>query len=54
VLLGIVLLRERPVAAEFTGMAAIVVAVFLITTAEMNAKAKGRPGHPPQQLSLEL
>jgi drug/metabolite transporter (DMT)-like permease len=38
VLLGIVLLGERPQPAEFAGMAAIVLAVFLLTTAEIGAK----------------
>ena len=38
VLLGIVLLGERPAPAEFGGMAAIVLAVFLLTSAEMRAK----------------
>jgi len=38
VLLGIVLLHERPAAAEFAGMAAIVVAVFLMTTAQMGKR----------------
>lgn len=38
VLLGIFLLGERPAAAEFAGMAAIVLAVFLITTANVGAK----------------
>jgi drug/metabolite transporter (DMT)-like permease len=41
VLLGILFLHERPAAAEFAGMAAIVVAVFLLTTAQV--KAKPRP-----------
>jgi|SRR5450631_846595 drug/metabolite transporter (DMT)-like permease len=41
VLLGIFLLHERPAAAEFAGMACIVVAVFLMTTAQV--KAKHRP-----------
>ncbi len=35
VLLGMVLLGERPGPAEFAGMAAIVLAVFLLTTAKM-------------------
>lgn len=35
VLLGITLLGERPVPAEFMGMAAIVLAVFLLTTAKV-------------------
>ena len=38
VLLGIFLLDERPVPAEFAGMACIVVAVFLLTTAQVKAK----------------
>ena len=33
------LLHERPVAAEFAGMGCIVVAVFLMTTAQVKAKA---------------
>lgn len=37
VLLGIVLLHERPAPAEFAGMAAILVAVFLLTTAKVAA-----------------
>jgi drug/metabolite transporter (DMT)-like permease len=43
VLLGILLLHERPDAAEFAGMAGIVVAVFLMTTAQVKAKGKPRP-----------
>ncbi|MGA3263707.1 MAG: EamA family transporter [Terracidiphilus sp.] len=38
VLLGIFLLHERPEAAEFAGMAGIVVAVFLITTAQVKPR----------------
>lgn len=38
VLLGIFLLHERPASAEFAGMACIVVAVFLLTTAQVKAK----------------
>lgn len=38
VLLGMALLHERPVASEFAGMAAIVAAVFLMTTAHVKAK----------------
>jgi drug/metabolite transporter (DMT)-like permease len=38
VLLGIVLLHERPARAEFAGMAGIVVAVFLLTTAQVKAR----------------
>ena len=40
VLLGIFLLHERPEAAEFIGMAGVVLAVFLLTTAQMGAKAQ--------------
>lgn len=38
VLLGITLLGERPAGAEFAGMAAILVAVFLLTTSQVRAK----------------
>ena len=38
VLLGIFLLHERPGAAEFAGMAGIIVAVFLVNTAQIKAK----------------
>lgn len=38
VLLGIVLLRERHHASELSGMAAIVIAVFLLTTARVKAR----------------
>jgi len=51
VLLGIFFLHERPVAAEFAGMAAIVVAVFLLTTAQV--KAKPRPIEELEQLPGE-
>jgi len=40
VLLGFFLLHERPVAAEFVGMAGVVVAVFLLTTAQVKAKPR--------------
>jgi drug/metabolite transporter (DMT)-like permease len=48
VLLGIFILHERPAAAEFAGMAAIVLAVFLLTTAQVKAKSK-----PPAVEDLE-
>lgn len=38
VLLGILVLHERPAASEFAGMAFIVVAVFLLTSAQVKAK----------------
>jgi drug/metabolite transporter (DMT)-like permease len=40
VLLGIVLLHERPAPEEFIGMAAILVAVFLLTTARVKVRHK--------------
>jgi drug/metabolite transporter (DMT)-like permease len=40
VLLGILLLRERPGPTEFAGMAAIVLAVFLLTSAKVRVKDK--------------
>lgn len=52
VLLGIFLLHERPAPAEFTGMAFIVVAVFLLTTAQVKAKAP-RPIEELEQLPAE-
>jgi drug/metabolite transporter (DMT)-like permease len=52
VLLGIVLLHERPERAEFAGMAAIVVAVFVMTTAKV--KAKGASGTGDSHLAEEL
>ena len=51
VLLGIFLLHERPVAAEFAGMAAILVAVFLLTTAKVSARP--RPIEELEQLPAE-
>jgi len=42
VLLGILLLHERPEKAEFAGMAGIVVAVFLLTTAKVKARSPRR------------
>ncbi|HXR39285.1 MAG TPA: EamA family transporter [Terracidiphilus sp.] len=53
VLLGIFLLHERPVAAEFAGMAAIVVAVFLLTTAQVKAKSEPRPVEELEQMPAE-
>jgi drug/metabolite transporter (DMT)-like permease len=44
VLLGVVLLGERPERAEFAGMAAIVVAVFVMTTTKIKAKGGPRTG----------
>jgi drug/metabolite transporter (DMT)-like permease len=46
VLLGILLLHERPGAAEFIGMGGIIVAVFLMTTAQV----KSKPSQPVEEL----
>ncbi|MGA3070144.1 MAG: EamA family transporter [Terracidiphilus sp.] len=51
VMLGILFLHERPAAAEFAGMAAIVVAVFLLTTAQV--KAAPRPIEELEQMPGE-
>jgi drug/metabolite transporter (DMT)-like permease len=48
VLLGIAILGERPAPAEFGAMAAIVLAVFLLTTARMGAKQE--PGEGSEAL----
>jgi drug/metabolite transporter (DMT)-like permease len=53
VLLGILFLHERPAPAEFAGMAAIVVAVFLLTTAQVKAKAKPQPLEQLEQVPAE-
>lgn len=39
VLLGILILHEHPEPAEFLGMAAVIIAVFLLTTAQMKTKS---------------
>jgi drug/metabolite transporter (DMT)-like permease len=43
VLIGMVLLHERPERAEFIGMAGIVVAVYLLTSSQIKAKGGTRP-----------
>ncbi len=53
VLLGIFLLHERPERAEFAGMAAILVAVFLLTTAQVKAKGGPRPSESRSAQELE-
>ena len=53
VMLGIFLLHERPEKAEFAGMAGIVVAVFLLTTAQVKAKGKPRPIEELEQMPGE-
>jgi drug/metabolite transporter (DMT)-like permease len=51
VLLGIFLLHERPEPAEWVGMGGILLAVFLLTTAQV--KAKPRPIEELEQLPAE-
>jgi drug/metabolite transporter (DMT)-like permease len=53
VLLGIVILHERPVPAEFAGMAGIVVAVFLLTTSQVKAKGRLQPVKALEQARAE-
>jgi drug/metabolite transporter (DMT)-like permease len=56
VLLGILLLGERPEKAEFAGMAAIVVAVFVMTTAKVKVKSGEQIGdfRPVEELEPPL
>jgi drug/metabolite transporter (DMT)-like permease len=51
VLLGIFLLHERQEPAEWIGMGGILLAVFLLTTAQV--KAKARPIEELEQLPAE-
>jgi drug/metabolite transporter (DMT)-like permease len=53
VLLGVVLLHERPGMSEFAGMAGIVVAVFLLTTAQVKSQAKPQPIEELEQMPAE-
>ena len=53
VLLGIFLLHEHPEPAEFAGMTGIVVAVFLLTTAQVKARTKPQPAEETQQLAAK-
>ncbi len=53
VLLGIFLLHERPEPTEFVGMVGIVFAVFLLTTAQIKAKAETPPAEELEQIPAE-
>ncbi len=53
VLLGILLLHERPQAEEFAGMVAIVLAVFLLTTSRVQAKGRELPLEQLEQMPPE-
>ena len=53
VLLGIVPAHERPAAEEFAGMAAVLLAVFLLTTAQIKLKHAAHANGAAQQISME-
>jgi drug/metabolite transporter (DMT)-like permease len=53
VLLGMFLLHERPEPTEFVGMSGIVIAVFLLTTAQIKAKADPQPVEGLEQIPAE-
>lgn len=53
VLLGIALLHERPAAIEFAGMAAIVLAVFLVNTSRVAAKDATPPVKELEQVPVD-
>lgn len=53
VVLGILFLHERPAVEEFAGMAAILVAVFLLTTARVKVRADESPAEPLDQVAPE-
>jgi drug/metabolite transporter (DMT)-like permease len=53
VLLGILLLGERPAPSEFAGMAFIVLAVFLLTTAQVKAKGVTLPLEELERMPAE-
>jgi drug/metabolite transporter (DMT)-like permease len=53
VLLGIFLLHERPEPTEFVGMAGIIFAVFLLTTAHIRTKSDLAPAIHLEQIPAE-
>jgi len=53
VLLAIFLLHERPAPEEFAGMAGVILAVFLLTTSQMNAKRAAPPVEQLEQMPAE-
>jgi drug/metabolite transporter (DMT)-like permease len=53
VLLGIFLLHERPEPAEYIGMPAVLVAVFLLTTAKVKKRPDERLANLPERVSAE-
>jgi drug/metabolite transporter (DMT)-like permease len=53
VLLGIFFLHEHPAPAEFAGMAAILLAVFLLTTSRVKTRGQQRPMEELEQVPAE-
>jgi drug/metabolite transporter (DMT)-like permease len=53
VLLGILILRERPAVEEFLGMGTILVAVFLLTTSRVKVRAAERSADHLEQVVAE-
>ncbi|MGO8932977.1 MAG: EamA family transporter [Terracidiphilus sp.] len=53
VLLGMLLLHERPPAEEFVGMAAVLLAVFLLTTSQFEARRTGGPATQPERTTID-
>jgi drug/metabolite transporter (DMT)-like permease len=53
VILGILILHERPDRAEAIGMGGIVVAVFLLTTSQVRAKSKLPLANAPERVQAE-
>ena len=53
VVLGILLLHERPAAEEYLGMAVIPVAVFLLTTAQVKVRGPKEDAQPLEQVGAE-
>jgi len=52
VLLGILVLHERPPAEEFAGMAAVLLAVFLLTTSQFETRRKAGPTAQPERITM--
>jgi drug/metabolite transporter (DMT)-like permease len=52
VLLGIFLLHERPPVEEFVGMAAVLLAVFLLTTSQFEARRAAGPPTQPERITV--
>ena len=52
VLLGILVLHERPLVEEFAGMAAVLLAVFLLTTSQFETSRKAGPTAHPERITM--